>query len=83
MIQEREYAELANAVNHSVRWVSLSFESICLALLYVFIPAHAPHFLVSRRRLALLVRFVAYSMSCSAVAPKSSCSNAAEFFGAL
>lgn len=67
MINEPEYAELACAVNQSVRWVTLSFECLCLALMYVFIPAHAPHFLRIRRkvRAQTLLDFIErYNYSC-------------------
>lgn len=46
MIREREYVELANAVTHLLHWKTWSFESFCVTLLYLLVPAHAAHYLV-------------------------------------
>jgi hypothetical protein len=47
LLHEKSYAELADATTLAMQWQTFSFESVCLALIFLFFPAHASQFIVS------------------------------------
>ena len=46
MLRTKQYAELASVITNTMKWKWNSLECISIALMYIFVPAHASQFLV-------------------------------------